>query len=244
MNTLKQGIEFIEAQNYEELSRISAEVMVECIRKKPNSLFCIATGNSPSRAYEIFVDTVNKEHINVEQLRILKLDEWWKIDENDPATCESFIQSKILKPLKIPNENYISFDSNSPNSDAECSRIAQIIQNQGPIDLCILGLGKNGHLGLNEPDTYFIPFSHVVKLDEKTKTHSMLTKTNVNIDCGMTIGMADIIASEKILFLVTGDEKNESFKVFLKGQVRSDLPSSILWLHPNTLCVFESKFHI
>lgn len=215
--------------------------MVECVRKKPDSLFCLATGSSPTRAYEIFVELVNKEQINVQKLRILKLDEWWRVNENDPSTCENFIQTKIIKPLNISSQNYISFNSDNPDANVECNRIARIIQEQGPIDLCILGIGKNGHLGLNEPGVYFIPFSHVVELDEKTKTHDMLTKTNVTIDYGMTIGMADIIASRKVLFLATGDEKNDSFNVFLKGQVRSDLPASILWLHPNALCVFESK---
>ena len=238
----KQGIEFIETKDFEELSRISAEVMVECVRKKPDSLFCIATGSSPTRAYEIFVELVNKEKINVEKLHILKLDEWWRVNENDPSTCENYIQTKIIKPLNISSQNYISFNSDTPDADVECNRIAQIVQDQGPIDLCILGIGKNGHLGLNEPGAYFIPFTHVVELDKKTKTHDMLTKTNVAIEYGMTVGMADIISSRKVLFLVTGKEKNDSFNIFLKGQVRSDLPATILWLHPNTLCVYESKF--
>ena len=241
MSTVKRGIEFVGTKDFEELSMISAEVMANCVRKKPEALFCIATGNSPNRAYEIFVELVNKEHINVQKLRILKLDEWWRVSAQDLSTCENFIQTKIIKPLNISLQNYISFDSDTPDADVECSRITKIIQEQGPIDLCILGIGKNGHLGLNEPGAFFIPFSHVVKLDKKTKTHTMLAKTDVTLNYGMTIGMADIIASRKILFLVTGEEKKDSFDIFLKGQVRTDLPASVLWLHPNTLCVYDSK---
>jgi len=237
MNKLRQGIEFIEAKNFEELSRISAEVMVECVRKKPDSLFCLATGSSPARAYEIFLELVNKKQINIQKLHILKLDEWWRINEDDPSTCENFIQTKIIVPLNISSKNYIGFNSDTPDAKLECIKIAQIIKEQGPIDLCILGIGKNGHLGLNEPSDYFTPFSHVVELDVKTKTHEMLTKTNVTINYGMTIGMADIIASRKVLFIVAGDEKKDSFNIFLKGQIRSDLPASILWLHQNVLCL-------
>jgi len=241
MNKVNQGIEFVETNSFEELSKKSAEVMVDCVLKKPESLFCIATGSSPSRAYEIFVELVNKRQINVQELRILKLDEWWKVNANDLSTCENFIQTKIIKPLNISSQNYISFDSETSDADAECSRISKIIQEQGPIDLCILGMGKNGHLGLNEPGVSLIPFSHVVKLDKKTKTHDMLKKTNVTINYGMTIGIADIIASKKVLFLVTGDEKNASFNIFLNREVRADLPASILWLHPNSLCIFDGK---
>ncbi|HEY5583411.1 MAG TPA: galactosamine-6-phosphate isomerase [Ruminiclostridium sp.] len=241
MNKLKQGIELIETKDFEELSRISAEVMVECLRKKPDSLFCLATGSSPARAYEIFVKIVNEEQIDVSKLRILKLDEWWGINENDPSTCEYFIQTRIIKPLNIPTQNYIGFNSDALDANVECNRIAQIVQQQGAIDLCILGIGKNGHLGLNEPGVCLIPFPHVVELSERTKTHDMLTRTDVTVNYGMTLGMANIIASKKVLFLAAGDEKKASFEVFLEGQVRSDLPASILWLHPNAICVFESK---
>jgi galactosamine-6-phosphate isomerase len=241
MNSKKQGIELIEAKDYEELSQISAKVMLECIQNKPDALFCLATGSSPARAYEIFIELVNKEQISTQQLRILKLDEWWKINENDPSTCETFIQTRIIKPLNIPSENYISFNSDALDATTECNRIAQLIKDQGPIDLCILGIGKNGHLGLNEPGDSLLPFCHPVELSEKTKTHAMLEKTSTKVDYGMTIGMADIIASEKVLFIASGEEKKTSFNTFLKAEVRTDLPASILWLHPSTLCVYESK---
>lgn len=241
MNTKKQGIKFIKADDFEELSRISAEKMVECVRNKADSLICVATGSSPTRAYEIFIDIINREQINIEKLRILKLDEWWKVDATDPCTCEHFIQTRIIKPLNIAPQNYIGFDSNTEDPKAECNRIAEALLEHGPIDLCILGIGKNGHLGLNEPGTYFEPFSHVAHLDEKTKTHDMLTKTKAAINNGMTIGMADILASRKVLFIAAGDEKKDSFKGFLKGQVRTDLPASILWLHSNVVCVYEGR---
>lgn len=239
MDPIERGINFIKADNYEELSRLSAGVMIDCIRKKPDSLFCLATGNSPARAYEIFIDQINKENINVERLRILKLDEWWRVDGNDPSTCESFIQTRIINPLNISSQNYMGFNSDAPDADIECSRISQLIQEQGPIDLCILGIGKNGHLGLNEPGDFLLPFPHITELHEKTRTHDMLAKTKFNINYGMTLGMADIIASDKILFIASGSEKKDSFNKFLKGQIRSDLPASILWLHPNVTCVFE-----
>jgi galactosamine-6-phosphate isomerase len=241
MYSENQGLELIKAKDYEELSQISAKVMLEGIQKKPDALFCLATGSSPARAYEIFIELVNKDHINTQQLRILKLDEWWRINEHDPSTCETFIQTRIIKPLNIPSKNYIAFNSDATVAATECNRIAQLIKEQGPIDLCILGIGKNGHLGLNEPGDSLLPFCHVTKLSEKTKTHAMLTKTTTPINHGMTIGIADILASQKVLFLAAGDEKKSSFNSFLKVQIRTDLPASILWLHPNALCVYESK---
>jgi len=241
MSNRRTGMQFIEAGNFEELSRISAEFMINCIKQKPDALFCLASGNSPTRTFEIFVERIIKEKIDVSKLKILKLDEWWRVPSADPSTCESFMQLRILKPLHIPIQNYISFDSDAPDAQVECQRIANVIGEIGPIDLCILGLGKNGHLGLNEPGPYFIPFSHVAKLDTKIKTHDMLSKTDAVIDYGMTIGMADIMTSREVLFLAAGDDKNKVYAEFLKGQVSSTLPASVLWLHSNTKCVFESQ---
>lgn len=241
MDIKKQGVKLIEAEDFEELSRISAEEMAECIRNKADALICVATGSSPSRAYEILADIISKEKINTDKLRILKLDEWWKVDETDLSTCEHFIQTRIIKPLNIASKNYFGFNSNAEDPKAECDRITKVISEQGPIDLCILGIGKNGHLGLNEPGTYFEPFSHVVNLDKRTRTHAMLKKTNAVINNGITIGIADILASKKILFIAAGDEKEDSFKGFMEGKVRTDLPASVLWLHPNTVCVYEHR---
>lgn len=241
MNNKKSGVQFIEATDFEELSKISAGIMIDCVKQKPDALICLASGNSPARAYEIFVERVIDEQIDIRRLRILKLDEWWGVPATDPSTCEYFIQNRIIKPLGVPEHNYISFDSAAADARIECERIAQAVQEQGPMDLCILGLGKNGHLGLNEPGPYFTPHAHVAELDTKTKTHAMLANTGVTVDYGMTIGMSDIMASREVLFMAAGDGKKEAYAEFLKIKVRSDLPASILWLHPNTICVFESR---
>jgi len=241
MNIINNGIKFTEAKDLEELSKISAGIMIDCIKAKPDALLCLATGTSPTLAYDIFIKTIIKEKIDISKIRILKLDEWWKVDMYDNSTCEHYIQEKIIKPLNILNENYICFNSDAVDADLECERIAKIVKEAGPIDLCILGMGKNGHLGLNEPGQYLFPFPHKVKLTQKTKTHTMLTKTSVQIDYGMTLGVSNIISSEMVLFLACGDEKNVSFHEFMSGKVSTDLPASILWMHPNVICVYEKR---
>lgn len=238
---MKKGIELVEAENYEKLSEISAEAMVKCVKEKPNALFCLASGGSPTLAYKLFIERVIKENIDISKLRILKLDDWFGVEAEDPCTSEFYVRKNFLEPLSISAENYIGFNSGAEDGQSECKKIDEFLKEYGPIDLCILGLGKNGHLGLNEPREYLEPFSHVVKIDRKTKTHDMLKATNVSINYGITIGVSQIMASEKILFIVAGDEKTEAFNGFLEKKVRCSLPASILWLHPNTLCVFESR---
>lgn len=241
MNKQKKGMQFISAAGYEELSRISAGIMIECIKQKPDALLCLATGNSPALAYDIFVEQVKKERINVRELRILKLDEWCGVPGTDPSTCESFIQENIIEPMNIKPEKYISFDSAASDADAECNRISQRIAEEGPIDLCILGLGRNGHLGLNEPACSLVPFAHAIRLEAETRMHSMLAKTDAAVEYGMTIGMAEIMASSKVLLMAAGEGKDTIFNEFSKACIRCDLPASFLWLHPDTICVYESR---
>ncbi len=229
---------FIPSKDYNSLSAEAAQVLINCVKNKPDALICIATGSSPTGAYEIFAKTVQEENIDVSKLRIVKLDEWLGVPPTDSSTCESYIIENIIKPLNIDKERYIGFVSDAKDPLEECKRIDDFLDKSGPIDLCVLGLGKNGHLGLNEPAEYLSPYSHAINLDEKTKTHSMLNKTEQTVTRGITLGLAQLLASKQILFLVAGPEKAEVFEQFKKGKVSTYLPATMLWLHSNTTCIY------
>ncbi|HAO62308.1 MAG TPA: galactosamine-6-phosphate isomerase [Erysipelotrichaceae bacterium] len=231
----------IHAKGYQELSEIVALIMVEAIEKNPRSNLCLATGSSPSLAYDLFVDHVCARNTDVSGLRFTKLDEWCGIPMDHPSTCEAFIRTKLLDPLKIPEDRYLSFDSMTTLYDEEGRRIHEALTKH-PIDLCILGLGKNGHLGLNEPSSILIPFAHVANLAEKTKTHPMIEGVVVNK--GFTLGMQEILNSKRILLIVSGDGKHEIYRKFLNQEVDTELPASFLWLHDDvTVVVQDDRFN-
>jgi galactosamine-6-phosphate isomerase len=232
-------LNFIKTEDYDSLSQAGAKILISALKQKPNTLLCIATGSSPLGTYQIFAQRVKEEKIDVSALRVIKLDEWLGIDPRNPASCESYIREHILEPLEIDEERYIGFASNSKDLFEECKRIDDYLDRNGPIDVCILGLGKNGHLGLNEPNEFLSPISHVIDLDEKTKTHSMLNLAGQAVTKGITLGLGTLLASKQIIFLVTGDEKSIAFEKFREGRVRTDLPASMLWLHQNTACIYN-----
>jgi galactosamine-6-phosphate isomerase len=232
---------FIPSKDYNILSEEAAQILTDCVKNKPDALICIATGSSPTGAYKIFAKKIKEENIDVRKLRIIKLDEWLGVAPNDSSTCESYIMENIIKPLKIDKQRYIGFVSDAKDPLEECKRIDDFLDKNGPIDLCVLGLGKNGHLGLNEPAEYLSTYSHTTELDEKTKTHSMLDKTEQSVTQGITLGLAQLLASKQILFLVTGAGKAEAFDQFKEGKVCTNLPASMLWLHPNTTCIYSGR---
>lgn len=225
--------------DYEEMSRLASVRVLETLTEKPGLLLCAATGRSPEGLYSALAGIAlgNKEAFN--QMRILKLDEWGGIPENHPVSCEYYLREKLLYPLDIPGKRYISFRSNPHDPELECRRIRTRLENEGPIDLCILGLGRNGHLGLNEPAPELEPKCHVASLSEESLQHPMIVSLDSKPTFGLTLGMEEILTSRQIIMLVSGKEKKNIAELFLEGKVSSKLPASYLWQHSQVECLVD-----
>ena len=225
--------------SYGEMSHVAAALVRDALKEKPNLLLCTATGSSPEGLYKELAATAGTQKELFSQMRILKLDEWGGIPENHPVTCEYFLRKKLLDPLEIPAERYISFASDPEDPDAECSRIRSKLKTEGPIDICILGLGANGHLALNEPAAKLEPFCHVAALTKESLQHPMIASLEQKPRYGLTLGMKEILDSRKIIMLVSGEGKKKIAEKFLEGKVSTELPASFLWQHPQVECLVE-----
>lgn len=233
-------MEVIHVDDYQALSEVAAIMMVDEVKNNVHPNIALATGGSPELAYRLFTQKILNEDIDMSHVRFTKLDEWCNLDPTHEATCEKYIQDLVIKPLNIAASNYISFASNATDFKEEVLKIQHELK-EYPISLCILGLGKNGHLGLNEPHDYLHVDAHVAPLDTLTKTHAMIQ--DVQVEAGMTIGMADIFASNKILLLVSGKGKEAIVKELFTKKITSHLPASYLWLHPNTTVLFQNDLY-
>jgi galactosamine-6-phosphate isomerase len=218
-------------RDYEEMSRRAAARVIAAATGKSNFLLCAATGNSPAGLYQELIREGARQPDLLRNFRVVKLDEWLGVPAGDPATCEHFLQSRLVGPLAIAAERYLSFDSETKDPVRECARISAELERQGPIDVCILGLGRNGHVGLNEPAPSVQPNCHVAKLSAETLGHAMMSGRDAKPAFGLTLGMGDILASRKIVLLVTGKGKERVIERFLEATVTTDLPASFLWLH-------------
>ena len=156
---------------------------------------------------------------------------------DDPQSCETYLRLNVLQPMGIPDRNYIAFKSNDPNPAHECERVQRLIKQTGPIDLCILGIGMNGHIALNEPAEYLQPHCHVASLSPQALNHSMAKSMISKPTYGLTIGMADILNSKLVLLIINDGRKAEITREFMKQKISTNLPASFLWLHPNIVCV-------
>ncbi len=225
---------------YEEVSQKAKEIIsLEIIRNK-KLLLCAATGGSPTRAYELLAEDFIKQPQLFSELRIIKLDEWGGIPMEHPSTCEFYLQKHLIQPLKISQERYISFKSETKDPHEECKRIQNQIQ-KSTIDVCILGLGINGHIALNEPSEFLQPLAHVAKLSDKSLQHLMVSALKNKPTYGLTLGMAEILQSKLIIVLINGKQKRNIVKQFLSKKITNLVPASFLWLHPNVVCLIEQN---
>ena len=231
----------IKCADYKEMCKTAASLVWKEIERKPKLLLCTATGSSPEGLYRELATMADSNKDLFRMLRILKLDEWGGIPENHPVSCEYFLKKKLLGPLDIPQERYISFASDSDDPETECKRIRNEIKRKGPIDICILGLGRNGHLGLNEPAPKLEPFCHVAALSAESLLHPMIASLEQKPEYGLTLGLKEILDSRLIIMLVSGKEKKHIAEKFLEGSVTTELPASFLWQHPQVECLVEQS---
>lgn len=228
-------------RDYEEMSRQAAAFVIAAVTAKSDFLLCAPTGNSPTGLYQELIRERARQPDLLRRFRVVKLDEWLGVPPDDPVSCEHYLQSQLVGPLEITAERYLSFDAESSNPLRECARISTELERQGPIDVCILGLGRNGHVGLNEPAPSVQPHCHVAKLSAETLGHAMMSGRDAKPAFGLTLGIGDILASRKVLLLVTGAGKERAIARFLEATVTTDLPASFLWLHQDVEVLLDDS---
>lgn len=226
-------------KSYEALSLRGAEIITSELRRHKALTLCAATGGSPTRMYELMVEEAGRQPALFSECTVLKLDEWGGIPMTHPGTCESYLRENLVGPLGIPEHRYISFRSNPADPGQECDRILRELEAKGPIDVCVLGIGMNGHIALNEPSPSLHAHCHVARLTEQSMLHPMIAAGTEKPAYGLTLGMADIFRSRLILLLINGDKKKDITRAFLEQKISTELPASLLWLHPNVICLID-----
>jgi galactosamine-6-phosphate isomerase len=221
------------ADTYETMSRWAQELIANQLARQPNLLLCASAGGTPTRTYERLGLQRKSQPKLFSRLRVVQIDEWAGLPPGSPARCEADLQRKLLDPLAINSDRYFGFQSHAPDPHAECARMKNWLGENGPIDICILGLGIYGHVAMNEPAPAFSLGPHVAKLSRSSQGHPLLDGLAKKPRSGLTLGMSDILRSRKILLLVSGRHKRAALNRLLQPQVTTRFPASFLWLHPD-----------
>ena len=227
------------AKDEADLSRHAAAQVLRALRRNPDLLLGVATGRSPTLTYARLAAARAREPALFRRLRVLTLDEWLGLPARHPGSCEAYVREKLLGPLGVDRSRYRGWRTESRAPRLECERMSRWLRRHGPIDLCVLGLGQNGHLLMNEPAPAIDPAPHVARLAESTRRHSMLQSARTVPRFGLTVGLADVLRTRAILLLVSGRAKRAALERMLCGPVSTRCPASFLWLHPDVTVHYD-----
>ncbi len=233
------GLKFEPAANYAALSRRAADLICSELRRKPALLFCASAGATPTGLYHELALRAARRPALFSHFRLLQVDEWGGLPAGHPATCEADLKAKLVQPLRIAPQRCAGFNTQARDPQRECRRISAWLAAHGPIDLCILGLGLNGHIAMNEPAAELLPHPHVSTLAGSSLRHGMLKNLRPKPRYGLTLGMSDLLGSRRILLLVSGSHKREPLNKLQQPCVRTRFPASFLWLHPSALVLYD-----
>lgn len=219
--------------SYAEISALAASHFVALLSGKQHPLVCVASGDSPSGLYKHLVELKNAGKLNVQDWNFLGLDEWLGMNGNDEGSCRYHLDQQFFHPMQIDNARIQFFDGRATDPNKECDAVEETIKNKGGVDLTILGLGLNGHIGMNEPGTDIHSRTHIAELDEETKKVGQKYFTNATeLKGGLTMGIASIMDSKNVFLLVNGTKKAGIVKKILEEPISPSLPATILRNHP------------
>lgn len=225
-------MKLIHCSGYEPMSRAAAECIADVLAHKRDAVLCAAAGNSPTGLYRELARAAQKDPDLFAAVRIVKLDDWLGVPPDHPASCEHYVRSKVVEPLRISSERYLGFRPDAADPAQECRRVQAELDRRG-LDVCILGLGANGHIGLNEPAPSLEVGCHVALLTAESRRHALLAGVDPKPTHGVTLGVGDILRARKIVLLITGSGKERAISELLAGKLTTTLPASLLALHDN-----------
>ena len=229
-------------KNYYQLSAFAADKILHVVQRKPAAVLCLAGGDTPALTYDLLVQKAIGTAVNFDGVTFIGLDEWVGISGDMPGSCYNFLQQKIFTPLHIRPQQVYFFDSMAADLQNECERINIAVENAGGLDLALVGIGLNGHIGFNEPGVDPLLQAHVVDLDAvTTSTGQKYFKNGALLTKGITLGMAQILAAREILLVAGGSKKAAIMRSALHEPVSNEVPASLLTSHDNALILLDEE---
>lgn len=236
-------MKFITVNSYDELSARAADIIAEVVKNKPNCVLGLATGSSPVGAYKKLAEYNAKGELDFSKATSVNLDEYEGLDSSNDQSYRYFMNKNLFEHINIDvNKTYV------PNGCAddlkkEGQRYDELIESLGGIDIQLLGIGLDGHIGFNEPDEVFTKETHPVELDPSTiEANARFFEKKEDVPTkAITMGMGGIMGAKKVLLIANGAAKKEIVEKSFYGPITPKVPASILQLHPDVTVIFSEN---
>lgn len=232
-----------EADDYKEMSRKAANIISAQVIMKPKCVLGLATGSTPIGTYNQLVEWYEKGDLDFKEITTVNLDEYKGLERNNDQSYYYFMNRHFFSRVNVPYENTHLPNGMETDIEKECTRYEKLIESVGGVDLQLLGLGHNGHIGFNEPCDVFEKDTHCVELQESTiEANKRFFESIDDVPRkAYTMGIGTIMRAKKILVVVNGKDKAEIVKKAFFGPVTPKVPASVLQLHPDVTVVGDKE---
>ncbi len=233
-------MKIVKVDNYNEMSAYIADRFIKQIKEKSNSVLGLATGSTPEGAYKILCEKYEKGEIDFSEITTFNLDEYYPINPSDKNSYRYFMEENLFSKVNIKKENINIPLGNAIDSAKECELYEKKIQKAGGIDLQLLGIGVNGHIGFNEPAESLDGTTHMTQLTCQTiKSNARFFERAEDVPThALTMGIGSIMKARSIIIAAGGTEKKNAIGMLCKGKINTMCPATILCAHPDVTLVY------
>lgn len=224
----------------EDMSRAAADLIIKQLAEKPDSVICFPSGESPTGMLKYLVQDTADGKADLSRCFIVGLDEWVGMDETNFGSCKHYLYNHFFSKVDIDPERVVMFNAKADDLDAECTRINDFISSKGGLDIMMVGIGMNGHLGLNEPGTPWDLYAHVSELDPVTvQVGQKYFQEATSLSQGITLGLQHLKEAKCPVLIASGAKKANIISEALQGHVGEDVPASILQTIPHAVIMLD-----
>ena len=229
-------------ESTDELALACADIFTALLNEKPNAVLGLATGASPVKTYKELIRRYEAGEISFAGVTTFNLDEYCDLPKDDKNSYYTFMHKNLFDHVDIKEENTHLMDGNAADPEAEAAAFDAMIEQAGGVDIQLLGVGRNGHIGFNEPADHFTEGSFKVKLNDSTiEANSIYFDENPMPRYALTMGIGTIMKAGKIVLIATGKKKAEAIRNAIKGEVTPHCPVSVLQNHPDALLLLDRE---
>lgn len=234
-------LEFQVYPTYEHLSRAAADVVVSTLQSKPDAVICLPSGSTPVGMFRELILRHKQGLADFSQCTFVGLDEWIGMGPEDEGSGRQLLDRDFLHPVGFRPEQVLFFNARAGDLQAECGRINQALEELGGLDLIVLGIGMNGHLGLNEPGTSFDTYAHVAELDPITiEVGQKYFQGPTSLSGGITLGLRHMMEARRLVLMASGEAKAPVIARALKGEVTEAFPATLVQEHADAWVLVDA----
>ena len=231
----------IVTKNYDEMSAKAAEIMADVIKAKPDCVLGLATGSTPIGMYDCLVEKFNAGEIDFSAVRSVNLDEYYPITPDNDQSYRYFMNEHLFDRVNIDKAKTAVPDGTAEDVEKFCREYEANMDALGGVDIQVLGIGRNGHIGFNEPDSELLRYTHLTALTPDTieANARFFASENDVPKHALTMGIQSVFKARKIILLANGKGKAEAVKAMLNGNITTACPATLLCLHPDVTVICD-----